>query len=516
MKKREYRGFTIVELVIVIAVIAVLATVLVPTFGDLISRAQAAAATQQVANAYKEALVKALADDGIITEEEKVIVGQFIFTFKEGGQGAQILTEDFPYPQVCIVDGKVQLGPKQENEGDTEASEEPNPPNMPEPTITSEPTTTPEPTIMADSITLDQASLALNVDGSADLTATVLPLVAANREITWTTSNPNVATVENGKVTAVGVGKATITASVDGQTASCVVYVANFTDVKQGTAFKTAVNKAQSVKLQDKCTCSNEIEIKNKKVVVVDLSGFELNIDAEIYIYDGVELIILNGIFNSNNDITIYSGGKLTIQNCTFNANSSVSVNGGGCLTICDSVVMLEERLILPAGATMTVTNCELTAKQGLTVDGYSVSIGSATIVNGKIKTDSSIFVYGNMTFTDSMIEYSGDTYALSVGYSGSYGVSKLTMNNTDVISNSTIIQAHHKSTVNITGGTFTCNAEEEAIVISDNESKVYFHKDGEKSVTIIAEHAYTQKQNNIPGEYCFVGVESVEVKKPT
>ena len=59
MKKREQKGFTIVELVIVIAVIAVLATVLVPTFGDLIGRAQAAAATQQVANAYKEALVKA-------------------------------------------------------------------------------------------------------------------------------------------------------------------------------------------------------------------------------------------------------------------------------------------------------------------------------------------------------------------------------------------------------------------------------------------------------------------------
>ena len=35
----KHKGFTIVELVIVIAVIAILATVLVPTFGDVIYRA---------------------------------------------------------------------------------------------------------------------------------------------------------------------------------------------------------------------------------------------------------------------------------------------------------------------------------------------------------------------------------------------------------------------------------------------------------------------------------------------
>ena len=38
MKKRK-RGFTIVELVIVIAVIAILAAVLIPTFTNLIKRA---------------------------------------------------------------------------------------------------------------------------------------------------------------------------------------------------------------------------------------------------------------------------------------------------------------------------------------------------------------------------------------------------------------------------------------------------------------------------------------------
>ena len=51
MKRRvNKRGFTIVELVIVIAVIAILATVLVPTFGDVITNAKDSAAKQAAKN----------------------------------------------------------------------------------------------------------------------------------------------------------------------------------------------------------------------------------------------------------------------------------------------------------------------------------------------------------------------------------------------------------------------------------------------------------------------------------
>lgn len=42
-------------------------------------------------------------------------------------------------------------------------------------------------------------------------------------KVTWTSSDPNVATVENGKVTAVGKGTATITAEYEGKSASCIV-----------------------------------------------------------------------------------------------------------------------------------------------------------------------------------------------------------------------------------------------------------------------------------------------------
>ena len=56
-KKNNRKGFTIVELVIVIAVIAILATVLIPTFGNLISDANETAAQQEARNEYTEYLI---------------------------------------------------------------------------------------------------------------------------------------------------------------------------------------------------------------------------------------------------------------------------------------------------------------------------------------------------------------------------------------------------------------------------------------------------------------------------
>ena len=51
-KKNNRKGFTIVELVIVIAVIAVLATVLVPTFGNVIAKANNTALIQEIKNEH--------------------------------------------------------------------------------------------------------------------------------------------------------------------------------------------------------------------------------------------------------------------------------------------------------------------------------------------------------------------------------------------------------------------------------------------------------------------------------
>ena len=53
MKKMNKKGFTIVELVIVIAVIAILAAVMIPTFSGIVKKAQDSATLQEANATYK-------------------------------------------------------------------------------------------------------------------------------------------------------------------------------------------------------------------------------------------------------------------------------------------------------------------------------------------------------------------------------------------------------------------------------------------------------------------------------
>lgn len=62
MKKMNKKGFTIVELTIVIAVIAILAAVLIPTFSGIVTKAQASAVQQEAAAIYKEAYALDMSD----------------------------------------------------------------------------------------------------------------------------------------------------------------------------------------------------------------------------------------------------------------------------------------------------------------------------------------------------------------------------------------------------------------------------------------------------------------------
>lgn len=76
-------------------------------------------------------------------------------------------------------------------------------------------------------VSLNKTSINLQVGGSETLTATVTPANATNKEIIWNTSDGSIATINNGKVTAVSAGQTTITATtVDGnKTATCTVTV---------------------------------------------------------------------------------------------------------------------------------------------------------------------------------------------------------------------------------------------------------------------------------------------------
>ena len=73
-------------------------------------------------------------------------------------------------------------------------------------------------------IKLDKDTLTIACGEKATLTATVEPADTTDK-VVWSTKDDNIATVENGVVTAVGHGETTITATCGNQTASCKVIV---------------------------------------------------------------------------------------------------------------------------------------------------------------------------------------------------------------------------------------------------------------------------------------------------
>jgi len=74
-------------------------------------------------------------------------------------------------------------------------------------------------------ISLDKSTLILKMGEWQTLAATVLPSGATDKSITWISNDPTVATVIDGIVTAIRVGKTTVIAKAGNYTATCEVTV---------------------------------------------------------------------------------------------------------------------------------------------------------------------------------------------------------------------------------------------------------------------------------------------------
>ena len=86
-----------------------------------------------------------------------------------------------------------------------------------------------EPDIVAvTSVTLNESALSLKEGRNVTLSATITPDDATNQNVTWKSSDPDIATVDtNGKIRALKPGTATITVITEdgGKTAICTVTV---------------------------------------------------------------------------------------------------------------------------------------------------------------------------------------------------------------------------------------------------------------------------------------------------
>lgn len=119
------RGFTIVELVIVIAIIAILAAVLIPTFSSLVQSAQMASDTSLITNLNKE-LAMAEAKDG-----KNATMSDVIKDLEDAGYSLALITPtaegcyiawDADTDRVVYMDSEFKILYPKENKGETLAN----------------------------------------------------------------------------------------------------------------------------------------------------------------------------------------------------------------------------------------------------------------------------------------------------------------------------------------------------------------------------------------------------------
>ena len=117
MKNTKKRGFTIVELVIVVAVIAILASVLVPTFSNVVKKAKESAAMQNARSAWTAYLAdKAFNGEDLPADDVaciEVVSGDgegaktYYFEIKAGTFTGKVLNATTG-TEYTIVDGKIK------------------------------------------------------------------------------------------------------------------------------------------------------------------------------------------------------------------------------------------------------------------------------------------------------------------------------------------------------------------------------------------------------------------------
>ena len=112
------------------------------------------------------------------------------------------------------------------------------------------------------SVSLDKGSVSLYVSQEISLVATVNPSDATDDNVTWTSSDPAVASVDNaGKVKALKKGSATITAEAGGKSATCAVAVSN---VPFAVSPSSVVVPGAGGRFEVTVTCSSEYHVDSK------------------------------------------------------------------------------------------------------------------------------------------------------------------------------------------------------------------------------------------------------------
>lgn len=225
-----------------------------------------------------------------------------------------------------------------------------------------------KPTVSVTGVTLDKTTAELTVGETVTLTATVAPDNATNKNVTWSSDNTAVATVdENGKVTAVGEGTATITVTTeDGNfTASCTVTVTAAPTVFVGGVGVTSQNAAD--------VCGDGTVSYDADTKTLTLNGYACNGENGCAIYANGDL---NLVLEGTNSLSNINGYGVEV----YDGNLTISGTGSLEITNTEAGIYAKDGGVTISDGTVIITKVEngISAKAGVTISGGTVTIAEA------------------------------------------------------------------------------------------------------------------------------------------
>lgn len=231
------------------------------------------------------------------------------------------------------------------------------------------------------SVGLNKTELALEVGKTGTLEAIVEPSDATNKNVTWSSSNPEVATVDNGVVTAVSAGEAIITVTTEdgAKTATCkvtvnapqTVPVTGVTLDKTSLDLKTGDNTTLTATVNPESATNKDVTWISDKPEIAAVEGGTVTAKAA-----GTAIIA----------VTTIDGGKIATCKVTVTPKtvpvSGIQVQGAASIYVGDTTKLTAT--VTPTNATnQKVTwssNNESVATVGTDGTVTAVSAGTATI----------------------------------------------------------------------------------------------------------------------------------------
>ena len=201
-------------------------------------------------------------------------------------------------------------------------------------------------TVPVSSITLDKTTLSLAVGESATLTATVRPDDATDKTVTWSSSDESIAKVDKGKVTALKIGSATVTAIAASFSVSCRVTVIHPDNIIYYTS-----------------TDGNIVKPYNETVFGVNLITNEY--------YDGLGRIIFDGVVNTIGPTAFYFCKTLN----TIIVPKSVKQIGKSAFQYCSRMSNIDLPCVLEVIGSKAFADC--LSLQSITLPQSVTTIGS-------------------------------------------------------------------------------------------------------------------------------------------